>query len=186
MKLGRWLLLSCLGAALFACSQPNRSLPDDIAAQPSAAPVTAPAPVTSQASASDSADPASPFRLTASIRELMDSEVDPAADFIWGSVASISTRAGLEEAGAVKCDLVACSKNFQRTAFAAESPDWRWLLGERPVFRRLYDGAPLLSTEKDIRLLSVPAGKSWVGQARNEYRPHRQHFGTTGSRGLLS
>jgi hypothetical protein len=35
--------------------------------------------------------------LTASIRELMDSEVDPAADFIWGSVASISTRAGLEE-----------------------------------------------------------------------------------------
>ncbi|MEI9939095.1 MAG: hypothetical protein WDO69_17895 [Pseudomonadota bacterium] len=38
-----------------------------------------------------------PFRLTASIRELMDSEVDPAADFIWASVASISTRAGFEE-----------------------------------------------------------------------------------------
>jgi hypothetical protein len=35
--------------------------------------------------------------LNASIRELMDSEVDPAADFIWESVASISTRAGLEE-----------------------------------------------------------------------------------------
>jgi hypothetical protein len=38
-----------------------------------------------------------PFRLTASIRELMDSEIDPASDFIWASVASISTRAGLEE-----------------------------------------------------------------------------------------
>ena len=27
----------------------------------------------------------------------MDSEVDPAADFVWASVASITTRAGLEE-----------------------------------------------------------------------------------------
>ena len=183
MKLGRCLPVACLAAAFFACSQPNRSLPEDAVARPSqgqAQPSAAP-PSGADAGATDP-----PFHLTASIRELMDSEVDPAADFIWGSVASISTRAGLEEAGAVKCDLVACSKNFQRTAFAAESPDWRWLLGERPVFRRLYDGAPLLSTEKDIRLLSVPAGKSWVGQARNEYRPHRQHFGTTGSRGLLS
>jgi cytochrome c556 len=40
---------------------------------------------------------ASPFRPTASILELMDAEVDPAADFLWGSVASISTRAGMDD-----------------------------------------------------------------------------------------
>ena len=37
------------------------------------------------------------FRLTASIRELMDSEIDPSADYLWDAVASISTRAGMEE-----------------------------------------------------------------------------------------
>lgn len=89
MKLGRWLCFACLGAALFACSQPNRSLPGDAAPRSQPFPTE---PPTSDAAASES-----PFRLTASIRELMDSEVDPAADFLWGSVASISTRAGLEE-----------------------------------------------------------------------------------------
>jgi cytochrome c556 len=39
----------------------------------------------------------SPFRPTASILELMDAEVDPAADFLWAAVASISTRAGIED-----------------------------------------------------------------------------------------
>jgi hypothetical protein len=38
-----------------------------------------------------------PLVLKASIRELMDAEVDPAADYLWASVASISTKAGLEE-----------------------------------------------------------------------------------------
>ena len=74
---------TCIGAAFWACSAPNRPLPDG-----SAAP---------SARAEERAAPDGPFRLTASIRELMDSEIDPAADFIWASVASISTRAGMEE-----------------------------------------------------------------------------------------
>ena len=86
MKGGLGLLLVCVSSAVWACSPPNRPLPGDSAAAPSARPELA-APVTSDG----------PFRLTASIRELMDSEIDPAADFIWASVASISTRAGLEE-----------------------------------------------------------------------------------------
>jgi cytochrome c556 len=35
--------------------------------------------------------------LTASIRDLMDAEIDPAADFLWASVASVSSEAGLED-----------------------------------------------------------------------------------------
>ena len=44
--------------------------------------------------------PAAPpvdYRLTATIKDLMDSEVDPSADFLWESVATIVTRAGTEE-----------------------------------------------------------------------------------------
>lgn len=93
MKIASWLPVACLGAALLACSQPNRALPGD------AAPSAAPAPAVSAPPSGADASPAvaSEFRLTASIRELMDSEIDPAADFLWASVASISTRAGLEE-----------------------------------------------------------------------------------------
>jgi hypothetical protein len=39
----------------------------------------------------------SPFRLTASIQEIMDAQIDPAADVLWGSVATISNEAGVEE-----------------------------------------------------------------------------------------
>lgn len=95
MKLAYWLPIASLGAALLACSQPNRTLPGDAAA---AAPSPAVAePGASPSSASTGGGPDSPFRLTASIRELMDSEIDPAADFLWASVMSISTRDGLEE-----------------------------------------------------------------------------------------
>ena len=84
------LVCVCVASAFWACTSPNRSLPGD-----SAPPTSAQrAPTASQPEA---AVPDGPFRLTASIRELMDSEIDPAADFIWASVASISTRAGLEE-----------------------------------------------------------------------------------------
>src|SRR3954470_23158627 len=81
----RELLWLCVGSALVACSAPKRAVPAD----------SAPASSPGELAVSTIAD--APFRLTASIRELMDSEVDPAADFIWASVASISTRAGLEE-----------------------------------------------------------------------------------------
>lgn len=39
----------------------------------------------------------SPFEITATIRELMDSTVDPAADALWDSVAVTSTGKGVEE-----------------------------------------------------------------------------------------
>jgi hypothetical protein len=86
------LIWACVGSAFWACSQPNRPLGDR-------ASTGAPVPVSAKAAESAAATPdtESPFRLTASIRELMDSEIDPAADFIWASVASISTVAGLEE-----------------------------------------------------------------------------------------
>jgi hypothetical protein len=38
-----------------------------------------------------------PVLPTATIQELMDSEIDPAADFIWGSVGTIITAAGVED-----------------------------------------------------------------------------------------
>ena len=49
------------------------------------------------ASSAGDALPESPFEITATIRELMDSIVDPAADGLWDSVAVTSTRAGVEE-----------------------------------------------------------------------------------------
>src|SRR6478735_227003 len=88
MKRVEGLLLACVGSAFWACSAPNRPLPSE-----RALPIESARPV----SMSTASEPGGPFRLTASIRELMDSEIDPAADFIWASVASISTRAGLEE-----------------------------------------------------------------------------------------
>ncbi len=39
----------------------------------------------------------STFRLTATIQDIMDAEVDPAADFIWGSVAYVSTKEKTED-----------------------------------------------------------------------------------------
>jgi hypothetical protein len=81
---GLWWI--CIGSAFWACSAPNRPLPGD-----SAAP-SRPQPPLAESTSADG-----PFRLAASIRELMDSEIDPAADYIWASVASISTQAGMEE-----------------------------------------------------------------------------------------
>jgi hypothetical protein len=43
------------------------------------------------------AAPESPFRVTATIQELMDSEVDPSADFLWGSVGFVATAKGVED-----------------------------------------------------------------------------------------
>lgn len=79
MTFSRWCVPLLV---LNACSVPDRAVPDAGASPPSSA-------------ARETSDP--PFRLTASIRELMDSQIDPSADFLWASVASISTRAGLEE-----------------------------------------------------------------------------------------
>jgi hypothetical protein len=81
----RWL---GFGSVIWACSTTDPPRPAD-----SAAPLSPNSLV--RADAAESGE--GPLRLTASIRELMDSEIDPAADFIWASVASISTQAGMEE-----------------------------------------------------------------------------------------
>jgi hypothetical protein len=59
---------------------------------------------TQQASQSTTAEPllssasqALSFEPTATIQDLMQDEIDPAADAVWGSVGSITTRAGTEE-----------------------------------------------------------------------------------------
>ena len=39
----------------------------------------------------------SPYKITATIQDIMDAQVDPAADEIWNSVASIVTANGIEE-----------------------------------------------------------------------------------------
>src|ERR1700736_3593266 len=59
----------------------------EVAAVPTAA--TAPAPVPVSAAA-----PPAPLKLTASIQELMDSVIDPAADALWDSVSITQTRNG--------------------------------------------------------------------------------------------
>jgi hypothetical protein len=43
------------------------------------------------------ADADSPYRITATVQEIMDAQIDPAADEIWNSVASIVTASGVEE-----------------------------------------------------------------------------------------
>jgi hypothetical protein len=39
----------------------------------------------------------SPYRPTATVQDIMDAQIDPAADAIWNSVASIVTASGIEE-----------------------------------------------------------------------------------------
>jgi hypothetical protein len=52
-------------------------------------------PATAAPAAAPAAD--SPFEITATIRELMDSTVDPSADALWDAVSVVSTRKGEEE-----------------------------------------------------------------------------------------
>jgi hypothetical protein len=80
------LVLAALLLALTACSQ--SSSPPAARAVSDAAKGASSAAATSQES---------PFEITATIRELMDSTVDPAADGLWDSVAVTSTSKGVEE-----------------------------------------------------------------------------------------
>ncbi len=91
--MNRTLVLAVVSAALGgACAAPN----SPGKAQENSADAAQRAAL-NEANSSSAVEPAPPFRPIAGIRELMDSEIDPAADFLWDSVASISTRAGLEE-----------------------------------------------------------------------------------------
>ena len=49
-----------------------------------------------QQTATTASEP-SPYKITATIQDIMDAQVDPAADEIWNSVASIVTATGIEE-----------------------------------------------------------------------------------------
>jgi hypothetical protein len=79
-------VVAALLLALAACSQ--SSAPPAALAVSEAAKGPSSAGDTSQES---------PFEITATIRELMDSTVDPAADALWDSVAVTSTLKGVEE-----------------------------------------------------------------------------------------
>ena len=80
-------LVAALLLALAACSQ-SSSPPAAQAVSDAAKKGANPVGDTSQES---------PFEITATIRELMGSTVDPAADALWDSVAVTSTRKGVEE-----------------------------------------------------------------------------------------
>lgn len=73
-----WSLCVAGGALLVAAACTKADAP--------ATTVAAPAPTT-----------AADFRTTATIKDIMDSVVDPSADFIWDSVSTIVTRKGTEE-----------------------------------------------------------------------------------------
>lgn len=68
--------------ALAACSTSKAGTP-------------APAATTTATASAPAAVP--DYRLTGTIKDLMDSEVDPSADFLWDSVATIVTRKGVDE-----------------------------------------------------------------------------------------
>jgi hypothetical protein len=72
MKIAKLSRASLAAVLLTACSPRGASISGEIPMQP-------------------------PFRATATIQDLMDSEIDPAADFIWGSVGTIITAAGVED-----------------------------------------------------------------------------------------
>src|SRR3954465_5613537 len=52
---------------------------------------------TSQPSQQQPSQPQAEYRLTATIKDIMDSMVDPGADFIWGGVETIVSAKGGEE-----------------------------------------------------------------------------------------
>ena len=87
MLFGFRLVVAALLLALAACSQSS---------SPPAAQTVSEA-VKGANSAGDTSQE-SPFEITATIRELMDSTVDPASDAVWDSVGVTSTRKGVEEA----------------------------------------------------------------------------------------
>jgi hypothetical protein len=76
----QWLCAACAVSLLAAaCSAPKSE-------GPAATTGVSPAPIG-----------ASEFRTTATIKDIMDSIVDPSSDFIWESVATIVTKKGTEE-----------------------------------------------------------------------------------------
>jgi hypothetical protein len=67
------------------------------AAACSAGKVEAPANAATTAAAKPASTSGADFRTTATIKDIMDSVVDPSADYIWDSVSTIVTRKGIDE-----------------------------------------------------------------------------------------
>jgi hypothetical protein len=82
--MGSLLRAFSISVALSASCACHKS---EVTAVPTVATAPAPAPVSAAA-------PPAPFQLTASIQELMDSVIDPAADALWDSVSITQTRKG--------------------------------------------------------------------------------------------
>src|SRR6516165_9434741 len=68
-----------------------------VAAACSAGKVEAPANAAATTSATPAPTSGADFRTTATIKDIMDSVVDPSADYIWDSVSTIVTRKGIDE-----------------------------------------------------------------------------------------
>ena len=68
-----------------------------VAAACSAGKVEAPANTSATTAATPASTSAADFRTTATIKDIMDSVVDPSADYIWDSVSTIVTRKGIDE-----------------------------------------------------------------------------------------
>src|SRR5882724_9280308 len=77
----RNILMAAVAALSLTLAACNQQAPTSAAGGPASAPAAA-----------DQS-----FRITATIQDLMDAEVDPAADFLWGSVGFISTKDGTED-----------------------------------------------------------------------------------------
>jgi len=92
--------LACLvsgGFAAGACSK-GSSANASQNANPNANQEASPSPTSSHAlTQSPSSAAETPFQLTATIQELMDAELDPAADVLWEAVATVSRTTGVEE-----------------------------------------------------------------------------------------
>jgi hypothetical protein len=68
-----------------------------VAAACSAGKVEAPADAAATTAAKPAPTSGADFRTTATIKDIMDSVVDPSADYIWDSVSTIVTRKGIDE-----------------------------------------------------------------------------------------
>jgi hypothetical protein len=86
-------------------------------------------PQTAAPAAAKPAAPAPDFRLTGTIKDLMDGVVDPSADYLWDSVATIVTRKGTEERRPRTDE---DWKNVRRRAIAlAEAPNLLMMEGRK-------------------------------------------------------
>jgi hypothetical protein len=72
MRIVKSSMTVALTSLLVACSPGSQSADDTIPTQP-------------------------PFLVTATVQDLMESDIDPAADFIWGSVGTVITAAGVDD-----------------------------------------------------------------------------------------